>query len=203
MTDLSAAGPSIDLLVEGRVDAAFARRLVSHCGGQPGREYGGQGINYLLSRAAGFVRAATPQRRLLVLADFMDLKVPCAVAGLEKLNVEASPSACVRLVVREIESWVMADVQAVSEWLSVPVIRLPEAPDDVDDPKRTFLAIVRRSRKRRLAEELVHATREREGRLYAKNMAGFAMRDWSPERAAERSPSLARAIQRVRELTAR
>lgn len=203
MSEKSVQGPCIDVLVEGRVDAAFARKLVLHCGGQPGREYGGRGIGYILPRAAGFARAATPERRLLVLADFMDLHVPCAVAGLEKLNVDASPSVCVRLVVREIESWVMADGNAVADWLSVPISKVPTAPDDVADPKKAFLAIARRSRKKRLAEGLVHAKRDREGRLYAANMAAFAMRHWSPDRAAERSPSLARAIHRLQELIAR
>ena len=55
----------------------------------------------------------------------------------------------------EVESWLMADQEAVAEFLSIPVKRIPLSTDSIPEPKEFFVSLARKSKKRRLRDELV------------------------------------------------
>lgn len=106
-----------------------------------------------------------------------------------------------RLAVTESESWLMADHEALAAFLDVPESRFPDLPDEIDDAKRTILNLARRSKKRMIRQEVISSRdTNKPGNGYNLHLCDFVVRYWSPERAAQRSPSLARAMKRLTQL---
>lgn len=125
---------------------------------------------------------------------------PCAPALLRDWGAHRlPPRILLRVAVREVEAWLMADRTGIAEFLSVPVVRVPANPEADRDPKQTLVGLARRSRKRRVAQELAPqaGSSSRVGPLYNARLVEFATSTWDVERARERSPSLDRAIQRL------
>lgn len=109
------------------------------------------------------------------------------------------PRALLRVAVREVEAWLLADRSGIAGFLSVPVVKVPANPEDEPDPKQTLVGIARKSRKRRVAQELApqSGSSNRVGPLYNARLVEFAACMWDVERARERAPSLDRAMQRL------
>lgn len=105
-----------------------------------------------------------------------------------------------RVVVREIESWVLADHKAFSEYFGISAAKLPQDPDSILDPKATLLKLVGGSRR-----ELKEAMIAKKGALaiqgvgYNTILGDFIRTSWSPQRAQERSKSLKKAFTRINE----
>ncbi len=103
-----------------------------------------------------------------------------------------------RLAVTEAESWVLADHVGFASAFAVPPNKLPRQPDDEPDPKAIVLTLASRSKVRGIKEEVVSQfDRNRQGSGYNQHLRAFVMQHWDAGRAAQRSPSLARAIRRL------
>lgn len=103
-----------------------------------------------------------------------------------------------RICVREIESWIMADRLGFGRLVGVSRANIPRNPDELDDPKRSLLQIARRGHKS-IRQELL-ASRgavASQGLGYNRTLCAFAETDWSVERARANSASLQRAVQRI------
>lgn len=105
-----------------------------------------------------------------------------------------------RLCVRELESWLLADAKALSEYLSVSLGRFPDAPDDETNPKQTLVNLARNSKKQAIIGGMVpkHTHPGLVGQEYTKIMEEFIREHWKPLRAAKNSPSLKRALKAIR-----
>ena len=105
----------------------------------------------------------------------------------------------------EIESWLMADHKSMANFLRVPEGKLPEAPDQINDPKHIIVSLARKSGRSDVRAALVPHPRSglSSGPEYASWMTQFANEHWDPDAAIEsqRSPSLLRAVGRLKELT--
>jgi hypothetical protein len=106
---------------------------------------------------------------------------------------------CFRVVVRAIESWLLADRARIARYLGVSKAIVPDDPDALDNPKQHLINLARRSRRRAILDEIV--PRQTSGRIvgplytswvieFASNLEG----GWRPRVAAERSQSLRRCI---------
>lgn len=73
-------------------------------------------------------------------------------------------------------------------------VKLPDAPDALPDPKQ-FLLKQAKNAPRAVREDLLAAQGAiaRQGLGYNTRLTAWVEKEWSPQRAAERSPSLARA----------
>lgn len=105
-----------------------------------------------------------------------------------------------RVAVREVESWVLADHVAMRELIGAKGV-LPVAPDELADPKQALLRLTKGASKE-VREDLLKTI---DGNLspglgYNARLTGWIDAAWSPQRAAERSPSLARARLRLNEV---
>jgi hypothetical protein len=106
-----------------------------------------------------------------------------------------------RLAVIEAESWLLADQESLADFLAVPAGKVPSCPDELTDPKRTVLALARRSKRRPIRTEVVSSSDpSKPGSGYNLHLGEYVHTRWRALRAAERSPSLARAIQRIQAL---
>ena len=110
-----------------------------------------------------------------------------------------------RVVVRSIESWLLADAERFSAFMGIRQALIPRDPESLPHPKDSVVALARQSRWRAVREDMV--PRERSGRrvgpAYTTRLIEFAQsrdRGWRPEVAAKCAPSLCRCIERVREL---
>lgn len=202
----------IHLLLEGHLEEPLAVKLVRHCGHLPGTVYGKHGCSYIRQKARDFVPMAGGKCGVLVLTDFMDARnqrthrnqcPPEArhdYLGRHRLSVPRT--FLLRFAVNELESWIMADREGIAAFLRISAAKVPRAPDDEADPKRTLVALARGSRDIRLRDALVpkpdHGGAVGPG--YTPAMWDFVETRWSPERARANSPSLARCIARLREL---
>jgi hypothetical protein len=108
-----------------------------------------------------------------------------------------------RLAVSEAESWLIADCDGAAEALGIPQSKLPLRPDDEPDPKRLILTLAARSKLRHIRDEVVsNHDRNKPGSGYNLHLSAFVRSHWDAHRAAQVSPSLARAVRRIDELKA-
>lgn len=106
-----------------------------------------------------------------------------------------------RLAVPEIDSWMMADREALADFFRVPESRIPNKPDELQDAKQAVLNLARQSKQRCIRGEVV-TRNNTQGVGYNVHMREFVSNHWRPHVAKASSPSLARAIRRLDELKA-
>ncbi len=104
-----------------------------------------------------------------------------------------------RVAVREAEAWVLADREGFARFAGIPVNKVSPAPESLADPKQELTNLVRRSRNKRLAAELVPAQGSSVsiGPLYNERLGQFVRECWSVDAAMTHSPSLARTFDRL------
>lgn len=117
----------------------------------------------------------------------------CASEAFEKLGQPLSPRFKLRLAVRMIESWVMADRESFAMQLGVRLAKVPAYPDLLDHPKRTVVELARHSRKKAVKQALVPTGASLVGAEYTSFMARYVESKWELDRARVNSPSLERA----------
>lgn len=108
-----------------------------------------------------------------------------------------------RVAVREAEAWLLADRDSFAAFTGVPVNKVPTDPDALSDPKRALLNLVARYGKRSVQQELLPAQGSKaiQGLGYNQLLCEHVHRLWSPKHAAAVSGSLARARNRIAELS--
>jgi hypothetical protein len=192
----------IDIATEDRPSHEVALRLVAELPGfAVGATLGGSGNGYLRQRMRSFHRIAHT-RPILILTD----QDRCACAPLLMAawmgEGERPTGMLFRVVVRTIESWLLADHEAMAQWLGARAARgLPPAPDDVADPKSLLVRLAMKAPKDvRLDICPAPGAQTTRGVNYNNRLTQFIQTQWSPERAATRSPSLSRARLRLGEL---
>lgn len=191
--------PSIALVAEDDLSMAIAQRVVaaSDRDFEVASRFVARGFGNIKRSMLKYCQAShvTPH---VVLTDLDQEVCPVALRG--AWDVQALPRTLLfNVAVREIESWLLADRIGFAKFLGVPPIKLPAQPEAVMQPKETLMSIVRRSRSRRLAAELVPAagSAARIGPLYNERLCRFALSDWDIGAAAVASPSLQRMRSRL------
>ena len=127
-------------------------------------------------------------------------RYPCPPALLNNWNVtDLPPQLLFRIAIREVEAWLLADREGIAEFLHVAVNKIPHAPEAEDDPKRTLINLARRSRKSRLAQELVPAPGSSAsiGPLYNARLTEFVHDKWNVDQAKLLADSLSRTLNRL------
>lgn len=181
----------IPALVEGYLDEIVLRTLWDQLGNgaQPliVRNAGGSGF------WAHALRYNDAGRRQLVLG-LADLEqAACVGEALSRLGQPLSPHFRLRLAVRMIESWLMADRAAFADFLGVAVKQVPLQPDLIAHPKRAVVDMARGSRKRAMRADLVPEGSALAGPRYTAVLSKFVIERWQASRAMGGSPSLGRA----------
>ena len=190
----------ISAAVEGIVDEAVVRKLIVEAGGHPGTVYGKRGKSSLRRQVQGYNHAAR-QLPWMILVD-LDQDAECAPPLCEEWVPNPAPFLCFRVAVREIESWLMADAESLSGFLSVSPNRIAADPEQIQEPKAEMVNLARRSRRRDIREDMV--PREGSGRLvgpaYASRLIEYVETLWRPKAAIEHAESLRRANSCLRRL---
>jgi hypothetical protein len=191
---------ALNIAVEGVVDGVVAERIARFAGFEWIVLHGRAGKNRLDDRIKAYNHAA----RLgpwFVLRD-LDHDASCGA----ELSVRLLPSRerlmCLRVVVREIEAWMLADRVGFSDFFRVSSSRVPAWPDTLDDPKQALLTLIAGCKLRDLREDMLprRGSVIREGPLYTSRLSEYVGRVWDPTRAANASDSLRRAMDAITSL---
>jgi hypothetical protein len=195
-----ASGLPISAAVEGLLDEVVIRRLVHEAGGSLGPFHGMRGKQFLRARIAGYNRAAM-RAPWVVLID-LDDESDCAVPLREQWLPLAAPGMRLRVAVRAIEAWLLADREAIAAFLGVPISRVQSPTEAYDDPKRAVVDLARRSARREIRAGIVprHGSGREVGPEYVSRMSEFAFGPWRPDVAETQADSLRRCRARVAEL---
>lgn len=105
-----------------------------------------------------------------------------------------------RLAVSEAESWLLADRSGLAGFLGIAENIISRTPDTEPDPKRHLLHLASKSSHRQLRTELVsEVDRNKQGLGYNPHLRKFVRDHWSAVRGTEQSPSLTRAVKKLRD----
>ena len=158
-----------------------------------GNLYYGGGFGYIKKNINGFNEAAiaTP---FFILTDLDNGECPVKLMN-EWLKPERKPNLIFRIAVREVEAWILADVEGFSHFLGISPSYFPANPEMVDDPKRLLIQLAGKSRKRDVREDIVPINSNAKiGPNYNGRLMEFVFDGWDINRAKSRSVSLSRAF---------
>lgn len=159
-----------------------------------------RGVTKLVKAFPRYSQFARNGAHVLCIAD-SDGKCPANLI-LEWLPNGRPSRLLLRVAVSEGESWALGDRQGVAGFFQVPLSSVPAAPDQLPDAKRELLRIAKRSRVRQFRDEMLSpAMADRQGAGYNVHLKRFVKTTWNPLAAEQQSPSLRRAMDRVRELS--
>ena len=192
----------ITIAAEGLIDTAVLRRLVRDAGLIPGVEFGKRGKGKLDKQLMGFNNAARIGPWLV--ARDLDHDAACASALRRKLLAEPAPYMCFRIVVREVEAWLLADADAFADHFKLSKGQLSAAPEQIDDAKGSMLSLLKKISSRADREAMVRIDRSGQisgiGPEFNSRLTQFATNVWRPAKAATRSDSLSRTLRRIEDL---
>ena len=105
-----------------------------------------------------------------------------------------------RVVTMEIESWILGDRQAFSYFFSIPLNRIPQDTESIDNPKGEIVSLARRSRKKQIREDVIpqFSGTAKVGPAYNACLSAFINENWDINNALTSSESLRRAVDRIR-----
>jgi hypothetical protein len=187
------------LAVEGLLDEMVLRRMLADAGIEVLAVHGHSGKPHLRKCIDGYNRAAQ-FGNWIVVADLDD--EPCAPTMVRRWLPKRGQGMCLRIAVRAIEAWLLADHMALARYLAVSPILVPRQPDALSQPKQAMVVIAAKSRQRQIRDGMVpdQGSGRTIGKRYNSILAQFARQTnggWNPKRAARNSDSLRRALRAI------
>ena len=140
----------------------------------------------------------------MVLVD-MDHDFVCPGALAADWLPNRSPFMRFRVVVREIEAWLLADAERFAQFFAVKRAAIPNAPESLPDPKAALVGLAATSRKTAIRADMTPrpGSGRNVGPAYTSRLIEFASHSsqgWRPDIAATSAPSLARCLARLTHL---
>lgn len=196
----------ISAAVEGLIDEAVVKRLITEVGATVAPVYGKQGKKVLRAGINGYNNAAR-HRPWIVLVD-LDQEADCAPNLCRAWISQKSPKLCFRVAVREVEAWLLSDRESIARFLSVPVSRVPIDPESELNPKQTMVNLAAKSKRKSIREDMVPrpGSGRSVGPAYTSRLVEFIQSPealWRPNHAANHSQSLQRCMRCLEQLVQR
>lgn len=191
---------NVILVVEDRLSDAVSSKILRYFDIEIVQRVIYEGNSYLQRKAQDYNQAAHQECGIFMLTDLDSPKVCPPTLIRSWVKGRLNRWFFLRIAVMEIESWIMADRQAVAEFLAIPVNRIPRNTDEIDSPKEFLVSLARRSRNTRLRGALVPAQSDKSaktGSEYNPQLSQFVRDYWDLERASATSPSLKRTLDRL------
>ena len=157
------------------------------------------GYGAIKNKCEAFLKMAKDGIHSFILTDLDTAECACSMIRSwlsipKNATIALPPQFIFRIAVREIESWILADHEAWAAYIGIPSTNFSTHPDQLDDPKRHLLNVIRRKGRKKMHREMLPRGAAHIGPRYNEILCDFVDTSWEPERAAKRSPSLDRAI---------
>ena len=193
---------SVRVATEGLIDTVVVRRIFRETEIDISAVYGERGKDSLDGALSGY-NAAARHGMWFVLRD-LDTDAECAPTLRERLLAAPAPSMMFRIAVREVESWLIADLNAFARFFSISPGRITGDPESLQHPKEHLVNLVRRSRSRAIRDDIVprEGSKAKVGPGYTSRIIEFVSTTWSPHEASVRSDSLRRCLDRLSRIRA-
>ena len=187
----------VHIAVEGLTDEYIIRRILQFVGLTCGYVRGREGKPSLFKDLLKYNQAARFANWLVVLD--LDEDAECAPTYVQHILPEPSEGMLLRIPVRAIEAWILADRERIAEFLGIAVQNISLNPDTEINPKVTLINLARRCNKTALKEDIVPPLNSgaKVGPGYTSRIQEFVEQSqhrWRPEIAMENSDSLRRCI---------
>jgi hypothetical protein len=193
----------IYIATEDALSEAVAERLVveANHGLSVAVRMGRKGNSYLKKKAADLAETAR-SIPVFLLTDLDCVECPPVLITGWLGKRPLPESFLFRVVVREIEAWLLADRDAFAKFSGVPVNKVPQNPESLDDPKQMLINLIRKHGRSAIKSEILPEddSTANVGIGYNQILSGFVRDSWSPVKASQHADSLARARKRLREM---
>jgi hypothetical protein len=180
----------LHLAIEDELSELVIRKLLLETGRDyfVGSVFGGGGLGYLKKRANNWNAAAAAGTPILLLTDLDSNHCPSRLIS-DWLDFKPHANLIFRVAVREVESWLLADRGGLSRFLGISEVHTPLRPDELPDPKLSLVNL----------ESIVprRGSTAVQGPDYNGCLGDFVRNRWNRNAASPRSPSLARAWDRL------
>ena len=180
-----------DVLSEGvlrrLLDLAKGRFLVTACLGK-------EGFGFIRKNLPVFNQVA-PRSPFVILTDLDNNPCPPGLLR-EWMPGLPHPNLIIRVAVREVEAWLLADRQGFARFAGIRLAKIPRAVETIEQPKEFLIEICRHGNARVRGSLLPRESKSaRVGPDYNGCLLRFTHYHWSVRRAANCSESLDRACQ--------
>lgn len=188
----------INLAYEDDLSEAVMTKLLESFGNKYSihNTYTGYGFGYLKSNIKGFNQSsiATP---FFMLTDLDNYECPPSLIK-DWITFPLLPNFIFRIAIKEVEAWLLADKEGLSEFMKVSLANFPTAPENETDPKRTLIQLAKRSRIRRIREDIVPINENAKvGPNYNGCLMEFVFEKWDILNAMSSSRSLEKAFSKL------
>jgi hypothetical protein len=196
----------IFLVAEDALGLALGRRLIQeHDALSVWRETNARGCSAIRQDVRKYDNMAKYGCPVLALTD-LDTRACCRLLLDDWFGTsrQPNPNLLLRICVREAEAWLLADPSPLARLLRVSEAHFPAQPEILDDPKRSLLNLASHA-PAGIRRGLLPApgSTARIGPEYNDILCPLVTGTWDIDKAARRSPSLAKARQRIGEFVER
>ena len=183
----------ISLATEGLDDEAAAKKICAVLQIPVDFSYPAGGKTRLDPKLPHYNQAAS-RTPWLVLRDLdADARCPSELCG--RLINNKTEGLLLRIPVKSIESWLMADPISLSSFMGLSKGKIPSNPDELPNPKVAMVNLARRSRRRAIRAMVPQeGFSVQVGPEYTSKLIEYSRDHWDPLRAATLSNSLHRCI---------
>jgi hypothetical protein len=195
--------PPVNLVVEGPTDRVVGQKLLTYVGLPIGSTFGEKGKPYLLQTIPNYNQAAKAPFSLWFAIVDLDQDADCAPPFVQTTLPSPAVGMRFRVAVRAVEAWLLADKDALAEFLHVRVTQFPGNPDQEMNPKAALVNLARESTRKIIREDMV--PREGSGASvgpgYVGSLIEFVMaadHHWRPDVAVQHSDSLRRCVEALK-----
>jgi len=185
---------SVNIAVEGDLDEAVLKKVLTSVGIEVANVYGKRGKHNLKENVTRYNQAAH-YGRWVVLVD-LNNDAECPPPFIASWLPTRNPNLQLRIAVRAVEAWLLAERDEMARFLAVAEKRIPLLPENEEKPKTTLINVARHSRSRTTRTDIVpkDGSTAIQGPGYTTCLIEFVMKYWNPERAASNAPSLKRSL---------
>lgn len=184
----------VNIAVEGNLDEAVLKKLLASVGIEVAYVYGKRGKDHIRGNIKRYNQAAA-RGRWVILVD-LNNDAECPPPFINSWLPLRNQNLQLRIAVRAVESWLLAERDEMARFLGVSKQRIPLYPENEDKPKRILINIARHSRSKSIRTDIVPRDESTaiQGPGYTTRLIEFTIKCWNPERAASKAPSLRRSI---------
>jgi hypothetical protein len=198
------------IAVEDELSDAVVRRLLNHarrgfqvCARYPLPAFPHlrpelSGYGYLKTNVQAFNRAAAESPHFLL----TDLDVAACASELiqEWLGAAKHQNFLIRVAIREVEAWLLADTNNFADFLGLAPIDLPADSAAIANPKEEIVRLASISPNAEVRDSLAPrpGSTATTGRLFTRSLCGYVRDIWDVDSAAGKADSLARALRALR-----